>query len=122
MNTARHAEAILEAWMFADQSRLETALKSASPSASDAHAGSRLDEERKELLETIVEELNALTLEGALPEYSQIRGAVSLLRHLGSTREQNRIQTGFRGFNANTLKFISTKDEMIFRSRMRPQG
>jgi hypothetical protein len=45
MNTARHAEAILEAWIFADQARLEAALRSASLSASDAHTDSRLDEE-----------------------------------------------------------------------------
>jgi hypothetical protein len=122
MNTAGHAEAILEAWMFADQCRLEAALKNASISASHAHSDSRLEEERKELLKTIIEELNALTHEGALPKYSQVRGAVSLLRHLSSTLEENRIQAEFRAFNANTLKFISAKDEMIFRSRMRPQG
>jgi len=122
MNTACHAEAILEAWMFADQSGLEAALRNASLSASHACAGSHLDEERTELLESLVEKLNVLAYKGVLPEFSQVRGAVTLLRHLSSARAEHSIRPEFRNFNLKTLKFTGQKDEMLFRSRMRPQG
>jgi hypothetical protein len=108
--------------MFADKCRLETALRSASLSVSRARTDSPLDEEKKELLETIVEKLNVLAYKGAWPEFSQVRGAVTLLRHLSSARAEHSIRTGLRNFSLKTLKFTGPKDEMLFRSRMRPQG
>jgi hypothetical protein len=122
MNTARHAEDILEAWMFADEHRLEAAVRNASPSAPDGYPDSGLDEERKELLESIVERLSVHAEKGVFPEFSQIRGAIALLRHLSSTPSEKIFRTEFGNFFANTLKFISGKDEMLFRSRKRSQG
>ncbi len=122
MNAALHAEAILEAWKAADPSKLETALLDASLPAPHDPTDCHLDEERQELLETIVENLSVLAHTGVLPKYSQIRGSLTLLRHLSSSCAEDTIQTGSRTFSANILKFPGAKDEMLFRSRMRPRG
>jgi hypothetical protein len=122
MNAGLHAEAILKAWMAADRSQLETALMDASLPANRDHTDCHLDEERHELLETIVENLSVHTHTGVLPKYSQIRGSLTLLRHLCVPSAENTIQTGSRTFSANILKFPGAKHEMLFRSRMRPRG
>jgi hypothetical protein len=85
MNTARQAEDILDAWMFADERRLGAAVRNASLSASGTYPDSGLEEERKEILESVLERLSVHAEKGVFPEFSQIRGAVALLRHLSST-------------------------------------
>lgn len=82
MNTALHAAEILNAWQFAEQTDLRTALARASYVGRKVRSISALDREREEMLQSVTRELELLDRAGALPAYSTGNGAVVLLEHL----------------------------------------
>jgi hypothetical protein len=84
MNTAQLASNILQAWRYQDRSRLGTALDSASNSCTGTRAGSNLEIEREEMLQSIVEHLRQLANQDQLPDPSKSNGALTLLSHLSS--------------------------------------
>lgn len=93
MNIAQHATNILEAWKFQDRSSLGIALESASVSCKAAQAASRLESEREEMLQSIVEHLRLLADGNQLPDPSKNSGALTLLSHLSSDARNRGYET-----------------------------
>ena len=80
MNTAQHACNILQAWNRSDRPGLEIALNSAWISCSAPESISRLEFEKQEVLESVVEHLRS---NNSL-QCSRDNGALTLLSHLSS--------------------------------------
>ena len=91
MNIAQHASNILEAWKVRDTSGLGAALETASASCQRAPSVSRLENEREEMLQSIVEHLRGLSSANDLPDQSNGSGAIALLYHLSSSSQQKKI-------------------------------
>ncbi len=84
MNTAQHACNILQAWKQSDRPGLEIALNSASHSCTAATTISRLELEKQEVLESIVQHLRELDSGNISLQCSRGNGALTLLSHLSS--------------------------------------
>lgn len=90
MNIAQHASNILEAWKVRDTSGLGAALETASASCKAAPSVSRLENEKEEMLQSIVEHLRGLSSVNDLPDQSKGSGAIALLYHLSSSSQQRK--------------------------------
>jgi len=86
LNTGQHAGHILKAWKRgSDLLEFDTALKTAWASYKATRSISRLEDERQEVLKTVVEHLRDLRAAGERPAYSRSSGAVTLLSHLSDS-------------------------------------
>lgn len=83
LTASQYAMNILDAWKAQDQSGLGAALEAAS-SLRAVPASSRLESERGELLESIVDHLRRLSSQDQHPAASGSSGAMALLAHLRS--------------------------------------
>ena len=84
MDIAQHADQILQAWKVEDDPSMQAALHSALGSCSGVRTASLLDQERRQLLQTVAEHLQSLGNKGSLPAFSKRSGAQTLLHHLRS--------------------------------------
>ncbi|HEX4166281.1 MAG TPA: hypothetical protein VHZ55_12505 [Bryobacteraceae bacterium] len=91
MNTAQHADRILSAWRTADRIALKDALLSARHSCDCLRSVSRLDNEKQEVLESVVEHLQTFERQEQFPAYSTAAGAATLLAHLCSDFSERNI-------------------------------
>jgi hypothetical protein len=87
MSTAQHAENILEAWKDKNLSNFTAALDEALAVCGTTLPPSRLEAERAEMLQSIVENLQKRNDPERLPEYSRC-AAIVLLRHLSFNRSE----------------------------------
>jgi hypothetical protein len=84
MNTAQHAGIILKAWEFRNLSKFNAALDQAVFACNTSFSASRLEAEREEMLQSVVEDLQKRNDPEQLPGYSRC-AAMTLLRHLSSS-------------------------------------
>ncbi len=123
MNAAQHASQILEAWRRKDRCNLESVLDRAFLSCTASRHVSRLENEREELLWSIVEHLKEANLEGTLPEYSVGSGARALLSHLSAnsrSKEQSEVNRAF--FSTKILNFGTERATCFTEVECRPRA
>jgi hypothetical protein len=84
MNTARYAKEILNAWQIGDWNALRDALARALQMLRKVKSISRLDQEREEMLQSVISELQQLDRQHSLPTFTEASGTAVLLEHLSS--------------------------------------
>ncbi len=84
MNTAQHAGRILNAWKTADDAALADALGTAQRSCHSVRSVNRFENEKQEVLESVIEHLQMFQRTEQLPAYSRAAAAATLLAHLSS--------------------------------------
>jgi hypothetical protein len=86
MSAAQSAGRILEAWNQADYHRFEDELESAAVCCRTETPVSVLEDERRELLESVVSNLRTLRGADGNWQAQRMNTAIDLLRHLRHTR------------------------------------
>jgi len=86
MSAAQSAGRILEAWNQADYSRFENELERAAVCCRTEAPVSILEDERRELLESVVSNLRTLRGTDGNWQVQRMNTAIDLLRHLRRTR------------------------------------
>lgn len=82
MSAAQHAGRILEAWSHADYGRFEAELERAAARCRVDRPPSVLEDERRELLESVVISLRRLRSEQGDWQLQRMKAPMDLLRHL----------------------------------------
>jgi hypothetical protein len=114
MDTAQHAGNILEAWRFRDLSRFNAALHEAFRACMGGIPVSRLEAEREEILQSVVEHLRGYNGSQQLENFSSC-AAVTLLRHLSAGRNEKENSHSVTKNSSRTLKFCLKMSEMVYR-------
>ena len=84
MNSTQHAGKILHAWKHSDRRDFETALDSALICCSAKREVSRLEFERREILESVVQHFRKFGNSDSFAQSPFSKGALTLLSHLSS--------------------------------------
>lgn len=82
MSVAQYAGRILDAWNHADYGQFEAELERAAARCRSERPASLLDDERRELLESVVGSLRRLRGGGGDWQVQRMKAPMDLLRHL----------------------------------------